>query len=160
MVRLHDGANPLPRALELKATGRSVSSIASELDIPRTTLRDQLVAHDAIEIADVVKNAFVTSEGQEFLKRLDIAAHVCFRNACACGLRILGDFFEMTGLDALLGASVGCQWKFGRAIDEGIVEYGQDEHGRMAPVVAGKAITAALDENSRRRMPCRHRAGQ
>ena len=76
-VRLHDGANVLPRALAKKATGRSVSSIASELDIPRTTLQDQLVAHDAIEIADAVKNAFVTSEGQEFLKRLDIAAHFC-----------------------------------------------------------------------------------
>ena len=146
-VRLHDGANPLPRALALKATGRSVSSIASELDIPRTTLRDQLVAHDAIEIADAVKNAFVTSEGQAFLKRLNIAAHVCFRNACECGLRVLGNFFEMTGLDALLGASLGCQWKFGRAIDEGIVEYGQDELAQMAPFVAGKEITAAVDEN-------------
>ena len=147
VVHLHDGADALARALALKATGRSVSSIASELDIPRTTLRDQLVAHNEIEIADAVKNAFVTSEGQEFLKRLNISAHVCFRNACSCGLRILGDFFEMTGLDELLGASVGCQWKFGRAIDEGIVEYGKDELGRLAPAVAGKEITAALDEN-------------
>ncbi len=147
MDHLKDGSNLLPRALALKAEGRSVRSIAIELEIPRTTLRDQLVAHDSIEIADAVKNAFVTSEGQEFLKRLDIAAHVCFRNACACGLRILGDFFEMTGLDALLGSSLGCQWKFGRSIDEGIVEYGKDELSRMAPIVAGKEITAALDEN-------------
>ncbi len=147
VVHLHNCGNVLTRALALKATGRSVNSIAFELNIPRTTLRDQLVAHDEIDIADSIKNAFVTSEGREFLKRLDIAAHVCFRNACECGLRVLGDFFEMTGLDALLGASLGCQWKFGQAIDEGIVEYGQVELARMAPMVAGKEISAALDEN-------------
>ena len=145
--QFNDSESALSLALKLRTQGKSVSNIAAQLNIPRSTLRDKLTSHDEILLPESVKAAFATHDGWEFLKRLCISAHVCFRNSCECGLRVLSMFFKMTGLDALIGGSLGCQWKFGTETDEAIVEFGEEELHRIAPAVAGKEITAAVDEN-------------
>lgn len=139
--------NPLARGLALRAQGFSVSAAAQEINVPRTTLRDELHAFDSIPLPEPVKGGLVTNDGQDFLKRIAIALHVCFRNACACGLRVLGQFLEMSGLDALLAPSLGGQWAFGRRIDEAIVQFGKEEWERMSPALKGRKVTLALDEN-------------
>lgn len=143
----HLAAEALSLALSQRAEGASVSSIAAQINIPRSTLRDRLAAHDVCPLPDILKDAFASPEGHDFLKRLAISTHVLFRDVCACGLRVIGTFLRWTGLDALVGASLGCQWALGKAIDEGIVEFGKCELERMVPHLAGKEISAALDEN-------------
>jgi len=135
------------RALELAAAGTSVSGIAEELNVPRTTLRDKLKVHENRELPGVIKDAFVSPEGEAFLKRLVIVLHVEVRNACACGLRVIEKIIRATGLDEFLGASLGAQWGVGRAVDEGIVKFGEAQLAAMIPAIEGKEITLACDEN-------------
>lgn len=135
------------KALELAATGASTSSIAETLDVPRTTLRDKFSAHEDCPLPNVLKNAFVSPEGETFLKRLAIILHVEVRNSCACGLRVIENILRASGLSALLGASLGCQWSFGRSVDEGIVAFGKVQREKMLPQLEDKEITLACDEN-------------
>ena len=137
----------LTAALPLLKSGRSIYEVAKELNCSRATLREQHIAFQGIELPQAIKEAFISNEGREFLKRLVIAAHVQFRNICACGLRQIGAFLSACGLDQLIGASLGCQWNLSKQIDEGISQFGSEEIAAMAPTVQGKAITAALDEN-------------
>lgn len=140
-------ASVFHKALELAATGASVSSIAEILDVPRTTLRDKLSAHENCPLPGVLKNAFVSPEGEAFLKRFAIVLHVEVRNMCACGLRVIENILRSTGLSVLLGASLGCQWSYGRDVDEGIVAFGDVQRERMLSLLKDKEITLACDEN-------------
>ena len=138
----------LVRGLELRDQGVSVCDATAELSIPRTTLRDKLDAFDKIMLPEPVKRCFSTREGQGFLKRFSLALHVCFRaGGDDEGLRSIGLFWEMTGMDELIGASVGSQWSFGQRIEGYIVEFGEEEVIRMIPGTEGKKITIAADEN-------------
>ena len=137
----------LAAALPLLKSGRSIYGVAKELNCSRATLREQHLTFQAIDLPQSIKETFLSSEGRDFLKRLTIAAHVQFRNLCACGLRQISAFLSACGLDQLIGASLGCQWKLSKQIDEGIALFGTEEIAIMAPAVQGKSITAALDEN-------------
>ena len=142
-----DADPTLLAALPLLKNGFSVYAAAEELNCARSTLREQYLAYQEIDLPVALKEAFISTEGRNFLKRMSIAAHLQFRNLCACGLRQIKDFFIACGLDKLIGVSVGSQWNLSRKIDEAIVEFGAEEYAIMKPAVQGKSITAALDEN-------------
>ena len=134
-------------ALPLLKNGVSVYAAAEELNCARSTLREQYLAFQEIDLPDALKEALISNEGRNFLKRMSIAAHLQFRNLCSCGLRQIKDFFIACGLDKLIGVSIGSQWNLSRQIDEAIVEFGAEECAIMKPAIQGKTITAALDEN-------------
>ena len=147
LEQIADAEPALSAALPLLKRGLSIYEVSKDLNCSRSTLREQHLAFQEIDLPYVLKEAFISSEGREFLKRMTIAAQLQFRSLCACGLRQIGEFFVACGLDQLIGVSVGCQWNLSRQIDEGIVEFGAEELAIMAPAVEGKSITAALDEN-------------
>ena len=134
-------------ALNLAADGVPVSRIAEELDVPRSTLRDRLTALAECPLPAVLKVALASPDGEAFLKRLAIIMHVELRNTCSCGLRVIENILRLTGLSALIGASVGCQWTFGQLIDEEILAYGEAQTDRMKPALEAREITLACDEN-------------
>jgi hypothetical protein len=140
-------ADTFEKALHMAADGVSVSSTAEFLGVPRSTLRDRLEAHDDGDLPKAVKDALVTPDGERFIARFSIALHVHARNLCACGLRVLSNLLRDSGLAPFVGTSVAAQWELATAIDNAIVTYGEEQHARMAPVLAGKEITLAADEN-------------
>jgi Family of unknown function (DUF6399) len=140
-------SNLLGEALELLNGGHSISEVSQSLGTPRTTLRDQLEAFNRIHLPFSIKKAFLSEDGDAFLKRVVVSAHLYFRDVCACGLRILGDFFKEIGIADLIGASLGCQWKLGKQVEEAIVDFGNEQLSQVAEEVRGKEITLALDEN-------------
>lgn len=140
-------AETFEKALELAAAGASVSGAAQALDVPRSTLRDRLDAHDDCDLPKAVKDALATPDGERFLARLSVALHVYARNVCACGLRVLSNFLKEAGLSPFLGTSVASQWEVAQAVDSAIVEYGKEQLSRMAPALAGRDVTLAADEN-------------
>lgn len=140
-------AEKFEKALELAGAGASISSSAEILDVPRSTLRDRLEAHEACDLPKSVKDALVTPDGERFLARFSIALHVHARNLCECGLRVLTNLLRDAGLAPFLGTSVAAQWESARAVDNAIVTYGEEKQARMAPALVGKEITLAADEN-------------
>lgn len=140
-------AETFEKALKMAADGASVSSAAESLDVRRSTLRDQLVAHENCDLPKAVKDALVTPDGERFLARFSIALHVHARNSCACGLRVLSNLLRDAGLAPFLGTSIAAQWELSCAVDNAIVAFGEAQQARMAPALAGKEITLAADEN-------------
>jgi hypothetical protein len=140
-------AETFEKALTMASAGASISSAAESLDVRRSTLRDRLEAHESFDLPKAVKDALVTPDGERFLARFSIALHVHARNMCACGLRVLSNLLRDAGLAPFLGTSVAAQWELAQAIDKAIVTYGEEQQARMAPALAGKEITLALDEN-------------
>ena len=137
----------LCQGLSLREQGLSVSAAAQDLNVPRSTLRDSLASFEMIDLPAAVKKALVTHEGQGFLKRMCVSLHLCFRAGGDAGLRSISAFLEMTGLNGLIGASVGAQWLFGQKVEAAIAQFGEEEVLRMAPATSGKKITIAADEN-------------
>jgi hypothetical protein len=140
-------AETFEEALKLADAGTSISSTARILDVPRSTLRDRLEAHDECDLPKAVKDALATPDGERFLARFSIALHVYARNVCACGLRVLSNFLRDSGLGPFLGTSVASQWELAQVVDSAIVAYGEEQQSRMAPALLGKEITLAADEN-------------
>ena len=139
--------NELGAALDLLASGHSLNAAANILGCPRSTLRGQVDYFNRIKLPFLVKKALISAEGSAFLKRLAVSTHLYFRDICACGLRVIGDFFRDVGLDSLIGSSLGCQWSFGKEVEEGIVDFGRERLKDVAAQVDGKEVTLALDEN-------------
>jgi hypothetical protein len=140
-------AETFEKALKMAAEGASVSSAAEGLNVPRTTLRDRLEAHNEWDLPRAVKDALATPDGERFLARFSIALHVHARNLCACGLRVLSNLLRDAGLARFVGTSVAAQWELAGAVDKAIVTYGEEQQARMAPALADKEITLAADEN-------------
>ena len=140
-------SNLLHEALDLLNDGQSMNEVSQSLGTPRTTLRNQLVAFNRITLPFSIKKAFLSEDGQAFLKRIVISAQLYFREICACGLRILGSFFKEIGITDLIGASLGCQWKLGKQVEEAIVDFGKEQLIQVSEEVRGKKVTLALDEN-------------
>jgi Family of unknown function (DUF6399) len=134
-------------ALRRVTEGEPVATVALGLGVPRSTLRDRLQAHAQCPLPEIIKDAFASAEGERYAARVSLALHVHVRNVCACGLRVVSEFLRATGLDAILGASLGAQWATAVAVDEAIVAYADAQLVAMAPAVKGKEITLALDEN-------------
>ncbi len=91
----------------------SCRRIAGQLDVPARTLH-----HWVRRERTLIKNSpfpksvtrfLETPEGLDFLHRLFTAAQLVFVQASDCGLRNLGWFLQLSGLDAFIAPSYGAQ---------------------------------------------------
>jgi len=87
-----------------------------------------------------------TSEGLAFLHRLLAAVHLVFVQANDCGLRNVGWFLELTGLDEFLPSSYGAQQAFARQMEALLAEYGREEDQRLAAQMPPREISLCEDE--------------
>lgn len=70
-------AETFEKALTLAGARGSLSSTAEVLDVPRSTLRDRLEAHDDLDLPKAVKDALVTPDGERSGSLLDCPARSC-----------------------------------------------------------------------------------
>ncbi len=89
---------------------------------------------------------FDSVPGLAFLHRLVMALHGVFVEIGACGIRLVGLFLQMTGLNRFVGASYGTQQQVNRCVEEAIVAYRCDESRRLAHEMPPKDITLTQDE--------------
>ena len=85
-------------------------------------------------------------EGVEFLLRLMTTLHLVFGQANDCGLRNLGLFLRLSGLDELLPASYGAQQAFAARLEARLAEYGHEEEQRLAAQMPPREISLCEDE--------------
>lgn len=85
-------------------------------------------------------------DGLEFLQRLLIALHLVFVLDHDSGLRSVGWFLELSGLDEFLPPSYGAQQDFAMQLETQLAEFGQQEDQRLAVGMPPRQITVCEDE--------------
>jgi len=85
-------------------------------------------------------------DGLEFLHRLLMALHLVFVLGHDSGLRSLGWFLELSGLNEFLSPSYGAQQDFATHLESLVVEFGQQEDQRLAVEMPPRQITVCEDE--------------
>jgi hypothetical protein len=119
---------------------------AEELEIPRTTLQHWLERQANLD-ADPDGVAFFESPaGVAFLHRLVLAAHWVTTLVGPGGIRLVCLFLELSGLDRFVAASYSAQQKVSVALEEAVVEFGQEERERLAGSMEPQQITVCEDE--------------
>jgi hypothetical protein len=87
-----------------------------------------------------------TPEGLDLLHRLFTAAHLVFVQASDCGLRNLGWFLKLSGLDTFIAPSYGAQQAVAEEMESLLVQFGEEEDQRLAASMLPREITLCEDE--------------
>ena len=120
--------------------------MAEELKIPRSTLQHWLERKESIDTNPEVAAFFGSPAGVAFLHRLVLAAHFVITLFGAGGIRLVCLFLELSGLSQFVAASYGAHQKVSVAMEEVVVEFGQEEGERLAEGMEAKQITVCEDE--------------
>jgi hypothetical protein len=124
----------------------SQRQLAEELGVPRATLQHWLNRKNRID-ADPDVVAFLESPaGVAFLHRLVRAAQFVITLVGTGGIRVVCLFLELSGLDQFVAASYGAQQQVTVAMEEAVVEFGQEEQERLSKDMKPKQITICEDE--------------
>jgi uncharacterized protein DUF6399 len=92
--------------------------------------------------------------GLAFLHGFVRAFHVGCVKMGVCGLRLVGLWFEMTGLHWLVGVSFGTQQQIKHGIEEAMVAYTRTETPPMAQPMPPQETTGTLDLTQARVLRC------
>lgn len=128
----------------------SCRQIAGQLDVPARTLhhwvgRERTLIENSCWPESVTR-FLETPEGLDLLHRLFTAAHLAFVQASDCGLRNLGWFLQLSGLDTFIAPSYGAQQAIAKEMESLLVRFGEEEDQRLAASMPPREITLCEDE--------------
>jgi hypothetical protein len=124
----------------------SQRQLAEELGVPRTTLQHWLNRKNRIDDDPDVAAFLESPAGIAFLHRLVLAAQFVITLVGTGGIRVVCLFLELSGLDQFVAASYGAQQQVTVAMEEAVVEFGQEERERLGKDMQPKQITICEDE--------------
>jgi hypothetical protein len=126
--------------------GKSQTEGAEAAQLPRATL-EYWRRRQATMTADPAVVAFFESPvGVEFLHHLVVAAHFCMSYVGNCGIRVVCQYLELTGLDQFVGSSYGAQQRVSTEIERLLEEFGRTERPRLGGQMPPKSIALCEDE--------------
>ena len=125
----------------------SQRQIAEEIEIPRSTIQHWLKRKDSIDTAPEVVTFFESPVGTAFLHRLVLGAQFVITQVGPCGIRLVCQYLELTGLDQFVASSYGTQQKVSVQMEQALVEFDKEEKKRLAEGMKPKKITVCQDEN-------------
>jgi hypothetical protein len=132
----------------------SQRQFARQHDIPRSTLGYWL-RHPDPDGADPDLAAFLRgAAGEAFLRRLVLALFLVFNFRGACGLRLLGLFLRLTGLDRFVAPSHGALHELAGALQADLAAFADEERPRLARGMAPRDIAVVADEHFHGDDPC------
>jgi hypothetical protein len=131
---------------ELRGQGVSERAAAKRLKVPRTTLQAWTSNAATIDADPAVIAFFESQPGLAFLHRLAVALHVVFVEWCACGIRPVCRFLELTRLDRFIASSYTSQQRVNVAVQNQIINHADGETARLARTMPEKDISVAMDE--------------
>jgi hypothetical protein len=131
---------------EQRAAEESQRAFSAEAGVPRTTLQYWVTRKEQIEANAELVTFFESSAGVAFLQRLVLALHFVFSFLGPCGVRLVSQFLELTGLSSFVASSVGSQYKVATAVEKGIVEFGEEQQKQMGAAMAPRKISICEDE--------------
>jgi hypothetical protein len=125
----------------------SQRQIAEEIDIPRSTIQHWLNRKSSIDADPEVVTFFESPAGTAFLHRLVLGAQFVITQVGPCGIRLVCQYLELTGLDQFVASSYGTQQKVSVQMEQALVEFDEEEKMRLAEGMKPKEITICQDEN-------------
>jgi hypothetical protein len=126
---------------------------AQQHAIPRSTLGDWL-RRDAPQGVDADLTDFLKSPaGEAFLRRVVLALFLVFHFRSLSGLRALGSFLELTGLDHFVAPSYGALHDMALRLEQDLLAFDKQERSRLAAGMTKRSIALCLDENFHRAQP-------
>jgi hypothetical protein len=132
----------------------SQRAFARQQGVPRTTLQHWLQRTQHPDADPDLATFCESPAGQHFLRRLVLALHLVFHLDGTAGIRRLGRFLELTGLDAFVAASYGAQQALAVTLQESLVQYGLAERSRLAATMPARTLSVCLDENFHQEQLC------
>ena len=127
-------------------TNQSQRQFALEHNIPRTTLQYWLKRKNNIDSSPAVIAFFESPDGLAFLHRLMTAAHFSFTKKGVASTHNVSTFLELCGLSPFVASSSTTQSRVSNKMDDLIIEFGETEQKRLAPMMPAKKISLASDE--------------
>ena len=121
--------------------------IAEEIDIPRSTIQHWLNRKNSIDADPEVVAFFESPAGTAFLHRLVLGAHFVITQLGPCGIRLVCQYLDLTGLNQFVASSYGTQQKVSVQMEQALVEFDKEEKMRLAEAMKPKEITVCQDEN-------------
>jgi hypothetical protein len=128
-----------------QAQGVSQRQAAKALQGPRTTLHAWRRWHETLASCPPGAQLCQHGPGLACLHRLVLALQLVCVAVGACGLRLVGLFLTLTGLDRCVAASSGAQQQGNRQIDAAIVSYRHAEPARWATAMPRQDMTLPQD---------------
>ena len=124
-------ADFLQQAEEIGFWWQSPRQVAKRLGVPESTFRFHLRRREQLACDPDRSPALVSFleslEGVQFLHRLLVAVHLVFGLANDCGLRNIGWFLRLAGLDKFVPASSSAQQAFPAKLKTRLAEFGSAE---------------------------------
>jgi len=114
--------------------------------IPRTTLQHWLYRKESLYALRAEIEFFESPVGLAFLHRMVVAAHMEFGENSPASLHNISRFFKLCNLDPFIGTSYSTQCRFGKSMDNGIIQFGELEKKRLSENMPKKKITLCEDE--------------
>ena len=138
------------RAEKLGFWWHSRRQVAQQLGVPDSSFRHWLQRHrqlcqtsrfprDVVELCE-------SPDGLKFLHGLLVTLHFVFVQANDAGLRNVGTFLKLSGLDEFLPTSYGFHQAFALQMETLLTEYGREEEQRLAAQMPPRQITVCEDE--------------
>lgn len=140
----------LQQAEEIGFWWQSPRQVAERLNVPDSSFRFHLRRREQLirdpELSPGLVRFLESPAGVQFLHRLLVTLHLVFGLANDCGLRNIGWFLRLSGLDKFLPASYGAQQAFALTLETQLIEFGQVEEQRLAAQMPHREISLCADE--------------
>lgn len=138
---------------QLRDQSISQREVAKQLNIPRSTLQGMADYENRGGPWKSGVQYWESREGLKMLMSIVQSAHLVFNQTGAAGIRMLIEFFELSGLSLFIANSYGSQQAYANQISSHIATFGEEENRRLGLKMMMKKITAVLDETFHP-MPC------
>jgi Family of unknown function (DUF6399) len=124
----------------------SQRAFARTTGVPRSTLQHWLKRKQGLETDPALVAFFESPTGLAFLHRLVGACHLTFTQQGTCGIRLVCEFLQRSGLHRFVARSFGSQQAIARQLEQAILEYGASQRSALASQMTPKRITVCEDE--------------
>lgn len=126
--------------------GQSERSFCQQAGIARSTLRDAAERELFVDAPEAVVSFFTSSEGELFLRRLVVAAHVALTLLGSCGVPLVMTFLRLAGLSPFVACSYSAQRRLHLALHQHVIAFAEAERQRLGAAMPSKKVWLCEDE--------------
>ena len=126
--------------------GVSQRQFAKQQGIPTSTFQRWAGRVEAIDEQDRTALFFESPEGIELLHRIVTAAEMVITQMGPGGIRLVGTFLQLSGLDRFAASSYGVLCKQVSAMENEMARFDQSEKSRLGKLMRPRQITLCQDE--------------
>jgi|TARA_B110001454_G_C12700536_1_gene426359 uncharacterized protein YqkB len=124
----------------------TLTDIAEESGVPRTTVIHWKKRKESIDHESEVVDFFESAIGVAFLQQMMVAVTFVLTQIAGGGIRSVSLFLQLSRLDRFVGSSYGAQQNYVMQMERIIGDFGQEERERLASKMPAKRITVCQDE--------------